>query len=1702
MLKRILKFIARSLTHRQRRRRLKPLYLKKRRRSAEAGFILPTVAVVSMVVVLMTAAMTIRSFDRARNASNVRVSQAAAEAAAPAIARAKVKIEALLRDPALPSRTPSTQSLYNAIKYNSRFTFGDETRLKLGFDINQDNAITADNADIKNDETLTTAWRFPIDTNNNGKFDTYTLYGIYFRSPSIEAGDFNRERNPLEARTPPVNIPIANSRCADILNADTEILDNGWYQSSNKLNKSFFVYTASVPITDNTNLGDRFETLGGNTSFYALEYQQDRSLIPLNQYAVWFNDDLELSPSNDFRINGRIHTNGNLLVGGRNNATVRFYQVDSQDSCFYQPENGKITVGGNVGNGSVTDTSDRNVVTVDLYSNNPSNNTAQIGSNNKSTEETGGEEIAYSDDAFNQRLALMKQAALEFCIEAGRDCAELEPPEIKTVLAINRYPDEVKNRFSQRLQENSSLNTYIVLSEELERYLRHRTRRVPYAEVLESNNDILDDYTQDNIFANLNTIEPPAEWREPTDNNTRLLLRTRQLEATSPAQQLDGTERYLGDRIRVGNNLPAYWKDGNNYVTAPRDRQLIAGINWTTPNDKPRYRSTQVQPFDTSEIAERGGFWERQTATNTGGLRIITGAGIYRDRKDNNSRIPALQVDSFLPDLSNRKLDSGADLPTPDNRLRIAGQPIDKYTLVWSDMMPMTGGDEQIKDPKQANPPNLRMRATAVYHYTQSTGVDQIPIACVSSYYDPTDETTAKNGKFGTNNGYPWGAGGNPLPYNNDLNGRSNNGIVYEAPYTNNNDRIREIGIYLPELRSQAKIMFPNGRIVNQSLQNALKKLTANVTLEDPEKPLSISDNAALDTAICALKILDGTIIPVNNNPIIPHGAIQEASFLDSREIKAISRDEDNPSSSTLNSDRNPRYDLDIEQRQPLEIRVTDINLSTGEIQETYSDPEKEKVLGLTRKKINPSQIDSDYLLPNSGIVYASRDDALRDDLSAIDDNSNSTGSSIRVQSSIDTSAIARLESQLLSPTDFKLDPTRRPNGIRLINGSDLSRDIDNRYRPEEKGLILVSDLPVYIKGDFNLHQTPLSKKLEEFQETLDWSNWSNFYTRRLGNLNPNFACRPGKAGCPDRDGDTWRSSTIIADTVTLLSNSFRDGFRNQGDYDLNNNTALPISQQTTPDNPQQATTEREKVSQNRKNNGFWDNSFVTSSDWWDTNSSGNPYPNQKNSDNSYVGSYLTNGVTPIQRRTNFPEYVMEICQKIPVETCQEGDWKIGYDQDGDRKLNNNEINSAITLSSPPNGGYKPDRLGAGTTALPALQPEDRRYPRRVAFQRDDNLNNQNQNQNSNQNNQQNNSSDRQNNQQSNPGNQQNNQQNNSNNQQSNPGNQQNNQQSDRQNNQQQNNQQNNQINANQLTPLGIDSQGNVKQFRYVDGNNNARPDELPRQVPNALWFKTTTNPVNPTEGESYSPNNPLFIKEISGNRPLLVPVLQIHSPDGSPSETLDRGNPDRYATNWLQTAAEDTTFNAVFMAGNSPSRPQEDSAGLPNFVRLLENWENRIVKIDGNFIQMRRSAYATAPFMPIRRDTATELATATDNLSWFDYAINKYPTGGANNDLPTGTPPYYSEPERHWQFDVALLSQSSDLFAQEFTTPSTSQPSELLREVSRDDPWVQTLLCAAIASDRTGKITATYTQYAISDKTQRPATCQNDTPDYPANLN
>jgi hypothetical protein len=1814
---------------------------------AKSGFILPTVAMVTLVVVLLTTALVFRSFDRAGKASNIRVNQAVLNAAMPAIDRARAKMEALLSDSALPRSTPTDFALYDFLSKGDKYTFGGETRLKLVNNINGIGGIQKQpgtNYELEKDETLTTAWKFPIDSDNNGKFDSYTLYGIYFRSPTRNAnGSFNRARNSLEARTPPMSGGSTSSQCANVSATSASLVgDSSWFKSGSKLKKSFFVYTATVPIT-NPPSDSNYEAKTGNNSFSALELQQDHSRNSLTNNAVVFQDDLEITPGPDFRLNGRIFTNANLLAGGRGASNlVRFYQVSSKQSCFYEEDNSKITVGGNLGTGNIDDTTDRRAVTVDLYRGfNVDPTTATIDGDTRSTDSAGGSQIAFNDSAYNKRIALMKQSALSLHPNYNTTTKDIDwsslatvSDRINSVTGVARYSSEVKEGFKRKLEADGgdSLDPGKVLGDEIELYLRNRTRRVPYAEISSvSDNTAIGTYDSDgdgvdtNVFES-GTIEPIAAWREPVDatyklTNTTVSLHTDRLPQTEPEKQKqDRVETRLGDRIYVGNNLPAYWKKDSTYVTGPYERQMIGtNINWTAPNDKPRYRTTQVVPLPDLGISDRDGYWEdaaaKQTSSiepNVGGLRVITGAGIYRNP---DSTFAALSAASFLPDIYNKStLDSGLAVNTPLPPPLLAGESTSSsYKQVWSDLMPMSGGEDN-----PTAPPDLRMRATAVYHYKANAGIEQTPVACVSSYFDPTNSTTAKN-KIDFDGGYG----------KDTTNGRSNNGVVYPPPYSSNADRFTEIGTYLTELKAQAKLKFPNGRIVNEPLQKALQKLSTTGALANSSKPLSLSENSAVDTAICALKILTDSTFTPTTNPVgsisnFPHGTIKEAAFLDGREIKAVEGDDADSSN----------YDLDAEQRQPLEARVTELDLAQ------------------LRQRTVGGATQQEYLLPNSGIIYASRDDALRD--------------------ATDSSA----QSEILSPTDFRLDPTRRPNGIRLINGSNLARS--NNYREEEKGLILVTNLPVYVKADssngFNYHRLPgTTTATEEFTDQLN-SDWSDFYSRNA-TLNTNFACRINQAGCGS-SGDQWRPATIIADAISLQSNAYRDGFRNEGDYDLNNNarsigydfngdgdindsiseSSVSVSRDLNFDGDTSDTVAEQALSnpdlrEKLRKNGFWDNSFATSAFWWDTGNNDNAYPDEKAADR-YVGSYLTNGVTPVQRRVDFSEYVMEVCRKIPVSFCQLNDWVVGFDMNGNGSLDDtvtfdvngdgvvnagdteknikaNQLGQALTIAGKsPTGSTLNDgavnwstafvsatggsskspleRLGAGTTARAALVPADQRYARRVAFAR-------------------------------------------------------------------------NQFHQLIFTtigtgaaarqaakPLGVgcnlDTSGTAgatppvnNGCQYPNSGTRTEGTHYGKAADNALWFRTTSSTTGePGTADSYAADRPLFYQSpnnggnklmlpdtpkitgvtslngsgtndpsdftmcitssgtgagvskeysvstvsdscpinintqvgqlqgltptgaltgntqtisasttsqlnvytlpsgnptinnsavitlngnansifvfqgdnsvsfgsnaggvgislvlngvdpnnifwvsngsldindattgqqrLAGNfigktslkigantqvlggrflnftsnpggipstskiyavagtdQPTLVPVLQLHSPEGSPGATLATGG--SLHDEWLQQATTDTTFNAAFIAGNSPGRPREDQAGLHNFVRFMQKW-GAAVNIKGSFIQYKRSTYSTAPFAPVRDANAIRMFNGID--------IKGDPLF------------YYSPPTRQWGFDVALLSQPPDLFAQKFTQQTETAPEEFFREVGRDDPWVKTLLCAA----------------------------------------
>ncbi|MEH1851746.1 MAG: hormogonium polysaccharide biosynthesis protein HpsA [Nostoc sp.] len=1463
---------------------LRTLFTTNRKRSAgNAGFVLPTVVMVALVVVLLTTAILFRSFERSKNASNTRVNEATLNSATPAIDRARAKLNKLFQDGRLPRATPTDDALYSTLTTNiPEYTFGDETQLTL----------TKDSAELK------TAWQYPVDTDNNGKFDSYTLYGIYFKNPPISSGAYTRARNSLEARTPPMAAGGLSGDCGDTSTSASLVGNTGWFNINGQLKKSFFAYTATVPITSTPADTTNYEQYKGNKGFSALEYQQDRVQLLLVNNAVIYEDDINLTPGPTFNLNGRIFTNSNFLTGG--GSGIRLYQVSSKASCYYTADNAKIVVGGNTAAGGFTDSSDISPSTqVDLFQ---GTSTDPTGVNFQKSVTQGPNVIAYNSLAYVQRINSLVSA--QMANDASTD------------------PTEVSNGINQEYQKSGFTASHFTADEQaqfrqqqLELYFQKRTRRVPFTEVA-FNSDALGSYkTTSPLNGSGDTLRPPDIWIYPTDpsdgkttgtNYTELTLNpnpndgTKLLpSATDPTilqKDPSGKEVFLGDRISVGNNLPQLWWNGTSFVGPnPQDTQNITGITWDNTGGGTRTRRTLVEQLADLGATDRDGDWELAAAsipTNpqdpVGGLRVVTGGGIYLPSsyttKGSATDIDFSTATSVTTNIWSDMMpvasqNAATNTSTKDNTIVLANG----SNSLKSGITPAVRGsntDQQLLDEYT---PYLRMRATAVYHYNVASYNQQTPapIACVSSYYDPTNRTSAIN-QVGLPNASPIGSdpSTNVTPANA---GNSNNGIVYNVPA----DFAASETTYANVLSYQKNLKYPNGRLVNQLLQNALAKAAADRTL---------SQRSAVESALCAIQILDGTIT-VQSTPAIPHGAIMEIAFLDGRQVKAIHADDPSkpgintftnadgytlPDSTTTPASVPPAadYDLALTDRQPLEIRATvlDVNKLRG-------------------KTISGGVTATEYLLPNSGIIYATRDDALLDASAAATGGNQTT----------------------VSPVDYILDPTRRPNAIMLVNGGKIWRT--NSYVDTEKGLILASNVPVYVKGDFNLHTQ------EEFTTALQ-DNWGNFYDRT--GLNVNFACRSGDPRLPNcATGDEWRPASVIADAVTLLSNNFQLGFRNDGDYDLNNN--LGDTNSIT----------------NFKNNGFFTNANVTNASWY--NSSGIP---------NISSSYLNNFVTPIQRRGNFNEYLMEVCPKLPVSACTAPtDWKVKLSPNGTSwDINGDGTNTSVV--GQPASGFD-------TTAT-TVNPK---YPRRVAFQRD--------------------------------------------------------------------------INGNliidstssQPIPLGIYSDGKVAAFPYSGST-------FPQQSSTALWFKTNDS--------NNSADKPLIIDSSAPTlqaQPRLSPVLQINIPFGSPGspDTTRIGpgsgkTPNHY--NWLQLATS-TTFNLAAAAGDTPARSNEDNGGLHNFVRFIEDWNSddstanaTPAKISGSFIQFKRSAFATGPFM------------ASLNV--------EYPIIG--NDYKV---PFYIAPKRQWGYDVALLSQSPDLFAQKLVRTPDDLPNEYFREVGRDDNWVATLLCA-----------------------------------------
>ncbi len=1347
--------------------------LGRRRHLANSGFVLPTVAMVTLVVVLLSAALVTRSFDRSRNASNYRVNQENLNAALPALDRARAKINALLDDPELPRGTPSDISLAQVFSKND-FDLPDEQRLLLAFDADDDNNIQSPNGEeinFERSETNIDAWRFPVDTDNNGKFDSFTLYSILFRTPTFDGGAQDRERNPLDARALPAASEVEEPLCQALGSAQL-VGSSDWAKVGSQLKKSFFIYVATVPITDAEALNlpngddDPYENYLGNQGFSSLEYQTDIARIPLTNNAVVYEDDLVISPGQPFNLNGRVFTNSNLFVFAPEN-DIELRQVSSPDSCFYEAENAKIIVGGNVAYGRANETvNGGNNIDVHLFKGQGEQPDlgVRIARNDRFVTQDS-DEIAYNTFAYEERIDDNdaddgNDSLVELVL--AQNGAQQVTGNFPNFRVTSDDPSVVRNAVQARLNDRvngQGLDPDAVRREELESYIRERTRRVPFEEVAFGGNEtknigLLGD---GDIVRPSNDIAFPFDPNDGiTENNFgEVALRTTgntMVPQATAFQTLEDTvvEEFLGDRLLIGNNLPAAWFDNGTFV-GEEGTQDIEDIIWDAPDgDVPRSRKTRVTPLDDLGDIDRDGFWEESAAIKpenkldgVGGLRVVTGAGFYYP-DDNTDILPTPLSSIYSPSVSPlpKNIVWSDSMPVPDVNFLSSGLRVDLDTnndgISDGDNTnfvmdpPELRGDGDVNDDR----PYLKMRATAVYHYRNADDDEEAarePIACVSTFYDPTNQERSAN-VFNNN------AATLTAAFNGNT-ARSFNGIVYNPP---NFTPAR-----MQDLHIQAAMRHPNGRVVNPVLYSAMRSMSVNGRTIDE---ITLAEKSAVDAALCSMQIYGqligdtgtwGSLGPASGFSL-PDEAITEIAFLDARQIKAIDGvDPDTTDNiyetdyglsgvglATANTTRDleynltSNYDLAIEQRQPLEIRATVIDL----------DALRSTQAGTTDTLAEPQE----YMLPNSGIIYATRDDALPDDS---DQNALPNGDDAIVPGNI------AIMPDNISPTDLLLDPTRRPNAIMLTNGTRLGRRNalsanTNPFFDHELGLTLVSNLPVYIKADapgtavggsaggFNPHEDSNGQRQEEF--TVEVNN-NNFYDRNRDQLNDNFACRTGddRLGDACAQGDEWRAATVLSDAVTLLSHDFSEGFRNEGGYDSRNSLIDSIQ-----DEDGDGVEDHFNIEQARLRLGFWNNDFAVNGLSSDNNAAfGARYTDadyRNRARDVANSSYFNNFVTPVQRRADrnnqgFNEYLMEVCPKFPISECGPGDWYLdppNPTDPRDRILTVAELNANFQA-----GIFPPFFRGthlSGTTAqapnsddiIFGGHPGIERFARRVAFQR------------------------------------------------------------------------------------------------------------------------------------------------------------------------------------------------------------------------------------------------------------------------------------------------------------------------------------------------------------------------------------------------
>jgi hypothetical protein len=323
----------------------------------QKGFILPTTVLLLLVITLAVGAMTLRTLNRTGQVIGDRQNRVIYNAATPALERAKAKLEFMFdsqRDTRYPNGVPD-QNYLKGMMLNDGTGGAIPNFTPFGFPANvdpytfpdEDGDYETDKAEVRvdldGDGNDDNAWKYRVDTDEDGELDATVVYSILFEIPSDGSStDLSDPTDTavaaraaeLQVRHGPLSAPVRDDACASNT-GDGSGGTSGWLRphfGGATLYKNFQVNALVIP--------DR----GGTAA--TIEFQQDRKIDEGNKWGAWFRTDLEIFPGVKFNWNGSMHTEGSMFIGRGNSSEegLEAFLISAPTSCYYSQTDSEITV--------------------------------------------------------------------------------------------------------------------------------------------------------------------------------------------------------------------------------------------------------------------------------------------------------------------------------------------------------------------------------------------------------------------------------------------------------------------------------------------------------------------------------------------------------------------------------------------------------------------------------------------------------------------------------------------------------------------------------------------------------------------------------------------------------------------------------------------------------------------------------------------------------------------------------------------------------------------------------------------------------------------------------------------------------------------------------------------------------------------------------------------------------------------------------------------------------------------------------------------------------------------------------------------------------------------------------------------------------------------------------------------------------------